>query len=227
MNAAAFTDMDAAESDSRETAKRVNDYGVKVICQVCAERKIPLCHISTNHIFAGYQRREYSINDEPKPANFYAMTKLRGERHVRKLPRHLIIRTSWLFGGPNSFVVKILKQAKEEEIPVVADQFSRPTFAEDLAQAIEGLIDAGVVGTCHFANEGWCSLAEFAEQILEMIGSEAKVQHVPSDFFPVVANQPKFSVLQLNELPSLVNRHWQFSLAEHLRELGYYVGKGR
>jgi dTDP-4-dehydrorhamnose reductase len=223
VNAAAFTSVDKAE-ENRQAAKRVNDYGVKILAQVCVERRLPLCHFSTDQIFSGFKHGEvHRVAAEPSPVNYYGISKLRGEKHVKRLPRYLIIRTSWVYGGANSFVKKILSQIKEKEIFVVADQFSRPTFAKDLAQATETLIEAGVVGAVHFANLGWCSKAEWAEEIIRMLGLRTVVQPVSSKFFKTPATRPKWSVLDVLDLPFLLNRHWRYALAEYLRELGYWV----
>lgn len=222
INAAAFTDVDGAEGD-KKAAKQANDYGVKVIAQVCAERRVPLCHFSTDFIFSGYYRREHDVGDEPRPVNYYGETKLKGERHVRKLPRHLLIRTSWVYGGQTSFLNTMLKKSKEESVYVAADQFSRPTYAKDLAAATEVLIESGTVGTVHVSNQGWCSRAEWVEELYRMVHSPTKVQWVASSHFHTPAQRPKFSVLKVTNFPFLPNRHWKYAMAEHLRELGYFV----
>lgn len=203
--------------------ERINNFGVKILAQVCAERRIPLCHISTAQVFSGYQGRHHHPKDEPKPLSFHATTKLKGERHVRKLPRHLIVRTSWLFGGSSSFVTEMMKKAQEKEVIVEGDQFSRPTYAKDLAQAIEALIEASIVGTVHFANEGWCSKAEWAEEIFKMLDLDVKVQAAPTKQTPGHTAQSKYTVLDIVEYPWLINRNWRYSLAEHLRESGHFV----
>jgi len=175
INTAAWTDVDGAEVH-RVRAERVNADGAGVVARGCAERGLPLVHLSTDYVFGGRGARRGPArplreDDRPWPANAYGRSKLEGERRVRDALRrdHLIVRTAWLYGaaGP-SFPRSILEQAVDrEELSVVDDQVGCPTWSADLADALVTLVAADARGTVHFCASDHCSWRELAEAVCD------------------------------------------------------------
>jgi dTDP-4-dehydrorhamnose reductase len=158
INAAAYTNVDQAEIE-REAAFRGNAEGPKVLAAACAQRDIPLIHISTHYVFDGRKCTPYLETDETCPINVYGESKLAGEIAVHELAgRVLILRTCWLFGAyRNNFLKTILRLAAERDVlHVVADQHGNPTATADVADAILEIaprLIAGepITGTYHLA----------------------------------------------------------------------------
>ena len=138
VNAAAYTAVDAAESDA-ENAFLINEAGARCVAQACQEASIHLIHISTDYVFNGQKDSPYNEKDEVDPQNVYGLSKYRGEQAIREvMSNHIILRVSWVFGlyGHN-FVKSILRLAKErEELKVVADQLGCPTSTINIANVI-------------------------------------------------------------------------------------------
>lgn len=85
VHAAAYTDVDGAETNRAE-CDRTNVFGTRNLVST----GIPMIYISTDSVFDG-EKGNYSEEDIPNPVNFYSLTKLLGEREVR---RGLIVRCS-------------------------------------------------------------------------------------------------------------------------------------
>ena len=137
INAAAYTDVDRAESEE-PAAFAVNAEAPSRLAAETGRRGIPLVHISTDYVFDGRKGAPYVEQDAVAPLNAYGRSKLAGERGVRAgNPRHVILRTSWVYSpfGKN-FVKTILRLAAERErLTIVADQRGCPTAARDIARA--------------------------------------------------------------------------------------------
>ncbi len=135
VNASAYTAVDRAESEA-ELARRVNADAVTELARYAGESGAALVHFSTDYVFDGELDRPYRETDPPHPQSVYGHTKWQGEQAVQGLaPRHLLIRTSWVFGrhGGN-FLKTMLRLAQErDELKVVADQWGAPTSARLLA----------------------------------------------------------------------------------------------
>ena len=138
INAAAYTAVDRAEQEP-ESAFAVNRDGPAHLAAACHRLHIPLLHISTDYVYDGAKIDPYVEDDPTTPLGVYGASKLAGDEAVRQvLPRHLILRVSWVFGihGQN-FVKTILRLARErEELRVVADQSGCPTYAGDIADTL-------------------------------------------------------------------------------------------
>lgn len=162
INAAAYTAVDKAEQEP-DLAFAVNRDGPAHLATACARLNIPLLHISTDYVYDGRKSSPYVEDDATAPLGVYGASKLAGDEAVRRgLPRHLILRVSWVFGvHGHNFVKTILRLARErEELRIVADQHGSPTFAGDIADTLLELagripeIDAkGAWGTYHYCNE--------------------------------------------------------------------------
>ena len=226
IHCAAFTNVDAAESDP-ETAFKVNAMAVRDLASICAGRSIRLALISTDYVFDGEKKSPYGEYDQPAPINAYGMSKHYAERYAAQLCRHsFIVRTSWLFGknGPN-FVKTILKKAAEAgELSVVDDQTGSPTYTKDLARFLIELVKTEKYGIYHATNEGYCSWHGFAAEILKVCGlSGVKLYAVSSEAFKRPAARAKNSMLLK---PALYYsgfekfRPWQEALIDYLSETG-------
>ena len=221
IHAAAYTQVDQAESESFR-AYRVNALGTRNMALAAHESGSGLAYYSTDYVFDGTREQPYREWDPTGPINVYGASKLAGEFFLRSLcPRHLIMRTSWLFGaGGSHFVGKIVAAAKEKEfLKVVSDQRGSPTFTTDLAYMTLCLVEAEKVGTYHVTNSGQCSWEEFAREIVVLSGLKSEVRPISSADLAAPARRPHNSVLenyllQLEEIPLL--RSWQSALGAFL-----------
>ncbi|MFH0794835.1 MAG: dTDP-4-dehydrorhamnose reductase [bacterium] len=222
IHCAAYTSVDKAERE-QGLCFAVNAEGTKNVAFCCRELKSEMIYISTDYVFDGTSDTPYRFSDKPNPINVYGASKLKGEEYVQLLvPKHKIIRTSWLVGlNGRNFVETILKAASERKVlKVVNDQVGRPTFTFHLADKIEALLNKKVTGIFHITNEGTCSWFEFACKILEEAGiKDVEIQPIPSTKFRSLARRPAYSVLantRLAELklPSLPT--WEKGLEEYL-----------
>ncbi len=179
INAAAYTDVDRAESEPT-LAFAVNADAPSRLAAETGRRGIPLIHISTDYVFDGRKGAPYSENDATGPLNAYGRSKLAGEQGVRAATsRHVIVRTSWVYSATGkNFVRTILRLAAERErLTIVADQRGCPTAARDIAKACLDIAlrcaeepDHAPYGLYHFAGAGEATWFEFACAILEMAG---------------------------------------------------------
>jgi len=174
INAAAYTDVSAAEHDS-ENAFRGNSVGAKAVAETSFEAGIPLIHVSTDYVFDGRRRRPYREDDSTGPLNVYGSTKLAGEEAIRSSCRqHLIVRTAWVFSpARRNFVKTILEKGLvESQLTVVDDEIGSPTSAVDLAGPLLDLAKLCTSntsipwGTYHCTNHGSASRFDLANQVL-------------------------------------------------------------
>ena len=142
VNPAAYTEVDKAESEPT-IAHAVNAQAPKVFARYAARHNIPLIHFSTDYVFDGSKADPYLEDDEANSKSVYGKTKWLGEEAVRKMAaKHIIIRTSWVFGSHGvNFLKTMLKLASErDKLSVVSDQFGAPTSARMLAEATAQII---------------------------------------------------------------------------------------
>lgn len=219
LNAAGYTDVDGAEK-APDKAFAVNAMGVKHLSDAAARQDALLVHYSTDYIFGGKQDRPYRESDSPSPINEYGRSKLAGESFIRALcPRHLIIRTSWLYGpGKPNFVTRLLEKAEQEtKLKVVSDQTGSPTYSVDLAEMTRTLVTLDRTGIYHVTNSGSCTRFAFANEVMRLAGTGIVVEETSSDNYPTAAARPSYSVLDNMRL-KLENiellRSWQQALSD-------------
>lgn len=206
VNAAAYTAVDKAESDP-EAALAVNAQGPEILAAAAARADIPILHISTDYVFDGAKPGAYVETDPIAPVSVYGRSKAEGEGRVRAFaPRHVIVRTSWVYGAyGTNFLKTMLRLGRErEELRVVADQHGCPTSTFDLAQALYA-VDRRIMegaepwGTVHFAGTGATSWHGFAEAIFDAAapfsGRHPKVAPIGSKDYPTAARRPANSQL--------------------------------
>jgi dTDP-4-dehydrorhamnose reductase len=199
VNAAAWTDVDGAESDPTGAAA-VNTTGPARLAAGCARVGATLVHVSTDYVFPGTGSRPYEVDDPVRPASVYGKTKEAGERAVRaELASHYIVRTAWLYGAVGRNFVKTIAalRHRRETLEVVDDQRGCPTWAAELARALVALAASGTpYGTYHFAGGGEASWYELARAVFEEVGADPeRIRPCDSARFPRPAPRPAYSVL--------------------------------
>jgi len=228
VNAAAYTNVDKAEEEP-EKAELVNAITPGEVANWCKKHDAVLIHYSTDYVFDGTKGSPYTEEDKPNPINIYGKTKLEGERAIQESGAiHLILRTAWVYSiRGNNFVTKVLEWAKKSnEIRVVDDQISNPTWARALAEINANIIAMGKRdirtffenkgGIYHCAGSGYCSRYEWAKFILEYSGiRNINLLPAKSGDFINSAKRPFHSALitrKLYEFTGLVLPSWQLNL---------------
>ena len=205
INAAAYTAVDKAESDS-DNAYAVNQQAVAWLAQAAKQADIPLFHISTDYVFDGESTTPYKETDPVNPQSVYGMSKLAGEQVLAATHnKHIILRTSWVFGAEgNNFVKTMLRLGKErDELSVVADQHGCPTSASSIAKALWQLAEKYKTertlpwGIYHFSNSPACTWYEFACEIFEqavkagVLERKPEVQPITTAEYPTPAKRDR------------------------------------
>ncbi|WP_181776930.1 dTDP-4-dehydrorhamnose reductase [Amycolatopsis pittospori] len=204
INAAAYTAVDAAETDE-ERAFSVNADGPRVLAAACSSRGVPLIHVSTDYVFAGDATAPYEPNDLLGPLNAYGRTKAAGEDAVLGSgARSWIVRTSWVYGKTGSNFVKTMARLEKEreELSVVDDQTGSPTWSRDLAAGLLELADRVAAGegpsqrVLHCTGGGATTWFGFAQAIFAELGADpARVKPCTTAEFPRPAVRPAYGVL--------------------------------
>jgi dTDP-4-dehydrorhamnose reductase len=213
LHAAAWTDVDGAETDPQEAAA-VNVGGTGNVVELGA----PLVYYSSDYVFDGRKREPYLESDGPNPQSVYGRTKLHGEAAAGE--QAWIVRSSWLFGPTgNNFVRTMLRLGAElGEVAVVDDQRGSPTYVGHLASATRQVLHLPY-GVYHVAAEGDATWADFAEAIFEEAGLETRVRRISTAELGRPAPRPAYSVLR-SEKGAPVLPHWREGLRECIAALG-------
>ena len=231
INAAAYTAVDKAESEP-EFSYIINAKVPLILAEESQKLGAFLIHVSTDYVFDGSSCNPYLETDATNPLSVYGQTKLAGEEAIRQTcTDYLILRTAWVYGtfGKSNFVKTMLRLgAEKEEIRVVADQIGSPTWAKDIAKAIQNANIAEIIGTYHYTNSGVASWYDFAVAIFEeaqQLGFPLKIQRVvpiTTPEYPTPARRPAYSVLACGKISSVLGTyppHWRQSLRKMLKEL--------
>jgi dTDP-4-dehydrorhamnose reductase len=207
INAAAYTAVDKAESET-QAAHAGNVLGPENLARAAAELDIPLLHVSTDYVFDGSKSGAYFEDDPVAPLGAYGRTKEEGERRVRAAhPKHVILRTSWVYGvHGNNFLKTMLRLWRErDELRVVADQRGCPTATLDIARALLAAEAAATTGrakwgTYHFAGTGVTTWYGFASEIVSAAarqgGRSIPVRAIATKDYPTPAKRPANSELE-------------------------------
>lgn len=209
-------------------ALRVNALGARVVADHASSRGSTCVTVSTDYVFDGDATRPYREDDPVNPRSVYGISKATGEALVRaSTPKHLIVRVASLFDiggsrakGNSTFVSTMLANARAgKPLRVVADQFHSPTYAPDAASTVVRLLEAGVTGTVHVTNRGWCSWYGFAEAIFAIAGIRADLTPSRLADLPSGPPRPRYSVLAhgaLRDADIVSPRPWQEALRDYL-----------
>jgi dTDP-4-dehydrorhamnose reductase len=238
INPAAYTAVDKAESEP-EMAYQINVTAPEVLAEKAAELNIPLIHFSTDYVFDGLKKEAYVETDTTNPQSVYGKTKYDGEEKIRKHAKHIILRTSWVFGSHgNNFLKTMLRLMQEKDsLNIVSDQCGSPASASMLSDVTFKIVDTiskdknfSGYGTYHVTNQGETNWHDYAS----LISSEAmklhlKVKCAPDQIhsiltleYPTAAKRPLNSRLNTDKLKKtfmLELPHWESEVKKVLREI--------
>lgn len=245
VNAAAYTAVDTAESDS-DSAQRINAEAVGVLAQEAHQLNAWLVHYSTDYVFDGEKSAPYTEDDATGPLSVYGRSKLAGEQLIRQThARHLIFRTSWVYAARGAnFARTMLRLARErEQLNVVADQHGAPTSAELIADVTALALyricrTAGndkLAGTYHLAAGGsttWHGYAQYVLELAQRNGAPLKagpeqVRAIATEDYPLPAARPRSSRLDTTRLSSSFDLDlpdWRYHVRRLVDEL---TGQGQ
>ena len=236
VNCAAYTNVDAAETNEA-LAEKLNAEAPENLAKAMKEVGGLLVHVSTDYVF-GAEPYNTPCKEDQKgtPTGVYGLTKLHGEQKIMATGcNHVIIRTAWLYSefGKNFCKTMMTLTATKPELKVVFDQVGTPTYALDLARAIEVVLadfaghGAGWsypnTGIYHYSNEGVCSWFDFTKMIAEYNGTtECNVQPCYSHEFPSPVKRPSYSVLDKSKIKAVFGvqvPYWTDSLKKCISNL--------
>lgn len=230
INATAFHNVPLCE-EQPEQAFLVNAIAFKLIAQHCSEKNIKFVTYSTDYVFDGLKGSTYVEDDKPSPVQMYGISKAAGEYVALAYSKtSIIIRSSGVYGGKTgskskkgNFPLNILKQAESERVIEVAkEQILNPTYSVDLAKATLELIkDKDINGIYHLANEGYCSWAEFAAEIIKLKGLPTKIVPVDRKGMAGSLRRPIFSALENMRAKKLgiILPVWQDAIKRYVKTL--------
>lgn len=205
-------------------AFRVNAIGARNVASASRKVGAKLIYMSTDDVFDGQGNEPLNEFDTATPDTIFGKSKLAGENFVRELnPKHLIVRSSWVYAKEGScFVNSVIRQAKEGGvIQVAAEQYSSPTSAKVLADFVMKMIDANEYGIYHASCEGCCSRVEAAEEILRCMGQDptGRIEEISAE---AGKNSPRRTDLQnlmmkvtgIYQMPD-----WKDAMRDYIQEL--------
>ncbi|SMY35593.1 dTDP-4-dehydrorhamnose reductase [Photobacterium malacitanum] len=236
INAAAHTAVDKAEQEI-ELSYAINRDGPKYLAMAANDIGALMLHISTDYVFDGKKDSTYVETDLVNPQSIYGITKLAGEEAVvEACPRHIILRTAWVFSEHgNNFVKTMLRLAQQKDaLGIVNDQFGGPTYAGDIAAALieiaqkitdsDNLFDSDNYGIYHFSGLPHVSWCEFAQEIFNkaveqgLLIKSPEVKGIKTEEYPTPAKRPANSTLNTDKITTVFNipaSNWQLAL-DHL-----------
>lgn len=208
VNCAAWTNVDAAEApENHALAEKLNATAPENLAKAMKEVGGWLVQISTDYVFG---KEPYNTPCQPDqqgtPTGVYGQTKKLGEEKIKTIfgnstntaSGYVIIRTAWLYSeyGKNFCKTMLNLTATKPQLKVVFDQCGTPTYALDLAKAIQTILAKPVQGTYHFSNEGVCSWYDFTQMIARIAGhKDCNIQPCYSSEYPSPVTRPSYSVL--------------------------------
>lgn len=231
VNCAAWTNVDAAET-AGDIVETLNATAPENLARAMKEVGGLLVHVSTDYVFGGDPYNTPCKEDQKgTPTGVYGQTKLHGEEKIIATGvNHIILRTAWLYSefGKNFVKTMLNLTATKPQLKVVFDQCGTPTYALDLAKAINHIVEnrlfEGNSGIYHFSNEGVCSWYDFTVKIARLAGNtECNIQPCHSNEFPSPVTRPAYSVLdktKIKETFGINIPYWVDSLETCMRNMG-------
>ncbi|MCX7680013.1 MAG: dTDP-4-dehydrorhamnose reductase [Spirochaetes bacterium] len=214
INCAAYNDVDGAEKDAH-SCYLLNSIAPQLLASCAKKIDAIFVTYSTDFVFDGRKNSPYTEDDVPNPLSVYGKSKLEGEKRVfETYQKAFVIRTSWLFGiGGKNFNAQVLEWSKKtNELKIVDDQISVPTYAKDLALFSWLLVQTKKYGLYHISNGGEASKFDQAKYLLEKVGWNGKVLPAKTHEFNVAAKRPSYSKLNSTKCEQAVGQkipHWQ------------------
>jgi dTDP-4-dehydrorhamnose reductase len=238
INPAAYTAVDKAESEA-DLAHQINARAPEVLAEKARELDIPLVHFSTDYVFDGLKKNAYVETDQINPQSVYGKTKCEGEEKVRMHSKHIILRTSWVFGvHGNNFLKTMFRLMQEKDaLDIVGDQWGSPASASMLSDVTFKIIDTIVknkifndYGTYHVTSEGETNWQQYASLIAnELIKLNVNIKCTPDQIRPIltfeyrnIANRPLNSRLNCEKIKKIFMLelpHWESEVKKVLREV--------
>ncbi len=227
LNAAAYTNVDEAETgEGRIIAWKVNTEGISNLVSVALENNLILIHISSEYVFDG--SKSLHLESEPvSPLGVYGQTKAAADIIVKILPKHYLIRTSWVIGEGKNFVRTMLALGQKGVEPtVVNDQIGRLTFTSELVRAIDHLITNNLdYGIYNLSNSGEpSSWANITREIFKLANFKLSVKEISTAEYFIDKNgsapRPMNSTLSLDKIQST-----KFHSRDWLEDLKIYINK--
>ena len=224
INCAAYNDVDKAETDS-DFCMLLNSRAPLNLAKKAKEIGATFVTYSTDFVFDGDIKDPYTEEDVPNPPSVYAKSKRMGEEAVlAEYDKSFVIRTSWVFGiANNNFNKQVINWSKtRDELNIVDDQISVPTYSKDLAYFSWKLIETKKYGLYHMSNSGICSKYDQAKYVLDKIGWTGKLGTSKTEDFNLPAKRSKFSKLDSTKLENMVGEKipsWQDAIDRFLEEL--------
>ena len=238
INPAAYTAVDKAESEP-DLAYRINTLAPEVLADKARELDIPLVHFSTDYVFDGLKKDAYVETDKTNPQSVYGKTKCEGEEKIRTHRKHIILRTSWVFGSHgNNFLKTILRLIQEKDsLNIVGDQWGSPASASMLSDVTFKIVDTifknknfNDYGTYHLTNQGETNWHQYASLIAsELIKLNVKIKCGPDQIhsiltsqYPTAAKRPLNSRLNTEKLKEtfvLDLPDWEDEVKKHVKIL--------
>lgn len=231
INAAAYTAVDAAETDDL-AARAANAAGPKTLARWVARHQAYLLHISTDFVFSGRNHRPYTPDDQTDPLSIYGRTKLEGELHVRYLApdNSLVLRTSWVYSefGRNFVKTMLRLMAEKDQLNVVADQIGTPSSTWGLARCIDSCLQKRPTGILHWSDAGVASWYDFAVAIQDealaagLLQKRIPVHAIATSDYPTPARRPAFSVLDKSATVAALElepQHWRHELIQVIQTI--------
>jgi len=238
INPAAYTTVDKAESEP-DLAYQINVKAPEVLAEKASELNIPLVHFSTDYVFDGLKKEVYVETDQTNPQSVYGKTKCEGEEKIRKHAKHIILRTSWVFGSHgNNFLKTILRLIQEKEsLNIVGDQWGSPASSSMLGDVTFKIVDRIFkdknfkgYGTYHVTSDGETNWHAYASLIAsELIKLNVKTKCGPNQIhsiltseYPTAAKRPLNSRLNSDKIKKtfmLELPHWELEVKKVLKEI--------
>jgi len=228
-NAAAYTAVDAAESDAA-AAFALNRDAVTTRARASRRAGARLVHVSTDFVFDGARSTPYPPDATPAPLGVYGHSKAEGEAAALAAPGALVVRTAWVYAAQGrNFALTMLRLMRERpELRVVADQIGTPTHADSLARALWGLAGSGADGIWHYTDAGVASWYDFAVAIAEeahafkLIPAMPRITPISTRDYPTPARRPAYGVLDKAATWRVLGHpgaHWRAELRLMLAQL--------
>ncbi len=228
VNPAAYTAVDQAEREP-ERARLINAIAPGILAEAARQCGALMVHYSTDYVFDGSKDGPYQEDDVAKPLNVYGATKLAGEEAIRASGvRHLILRTSWVYGRRGGNFLRTMQRLMRErsELSIVDDQVGAPTWSRLIAEATAQILAQCLSpargadrpepwGTYHLTCSGATSWYGFAAAIAELEGHGTRLNAIPSTQYPTLARRPANSRLDNGKLARVFGLrlpHWREAL---------------
>ncbi|MEN3034258.1 MAG: dTDP-4-dehydrorhamnose reductase [Aquificaceae bacterium] len=197
INCSAYNQVDRAETEPH-LAFAVNSVGVQNLAYACERVNATLVHYSTDYVFDGNKSGPYEESDTPSPLNNYGLSKLTGENLVKAfMEKHLIFRTSWVFGnGKQNFLYKLTQWASSSKtIKVACDEFSVPTWTYTIASITLRALENNLFGLYHLTSDGYCSRYELAKEFFRLKNQQVQILPAYQSEFNLPAKRPRWSAM--------------------------------